>query len=260
MSVNVKTIYRVIKNRNFTQVSNDVLHNPKLSLKAKGLMCIMLSLPDTWDFHRDHLVTLSSDGKDSLKAGIKELQIAGHLSISNDRDEKGRIKQWIMEVHETATDLAPQQVYPEVDFPQVDKPQVVNPPFSNTNKNINIKTTTTSDVVVSENLLKLAEQTNITSSNLDQLLSNFSEEKLTTQMKNLSRQKNIDNPVGWIIKAMTEGYSSNTKTYSAAGRTPSEYNPASFEAWDEKKYLRECQEREKLSDPNDWRNQMIMIQ
>ena len=119
MSDKIKTIYRVIKNKDFTQIHNSILHNPNLSLKAKGLIAVMLSLPDTWDFHRDHLASLSSDGKDSLKSGLQELKKARYVTINSQRDEKGRIKNWIMAVYETPEDPVPQGVYPEVDFPHV---------------------------------------------------------------------------------------------------------------------------------------------
>lgn len=136
----VKTIYRVIKNRDFTQISNAMLHDAKMSWKARGLLCTMLSLPDTWDFHRAHLVTLASDGKDSLASGIQELRSLGYITIGNERDERGRIKRWIMEVYETPVSIAAQDVCPEPENPPLENQNVVNPPLSNNKTNNNTKT------------------------------------------------------------------------------------------------------------------------
>jgi len=250
MSETVKTIYRVIKNRNFTQISNDILYDAKLSLKAKGLMCIMLSLPDTWDFHRDHLVTLSSDGKDSLKAGIKELQLAGHLSISNERDERGRIKQWIMEVHEIPTSVAVQEVCPEADFPQVDNPQVVNPPFSNTKPESKTKENNNKAVVVDEKIIRKALGLGIKEFELMYLIEANSREKVEFHLEALLKAKGVRSPIAWLTDALKHGYTqpeANTAVFA----------PSSHEVWDEAKYKRDCREREKLSDPNDWREKML---
>lgn len=251
MSEHVKTIYRVIKNRNFTQISNDILHNPKLTMKAKGLMCIMLSLPDTWDFHRDHLVTLSADGKDSLKAAIKELQIAGHLSISNERDERGRITQWVMEVHEIPTTLAPQQVYPEVAFPQVGNPQVVNPPFSNTNPESKTKENNNRAVVD-----KLFDSGNglVPWLILSELLDKYGEERVREQLTNLRHSNGIHNPPAWLRLAIENNYKA-----APTMNTPA-LAPSSYEDWSEKLQSKRNAEREKLMDPNDWREKALKAQ
>lgn len=78
---------RVVKNNNYTTISNICLRNKELSLKAKGLLTVCLSLPDDWDYSIAGLVTLSSDGRDSVTNALKELEKLGFLNI-----EKSRIK------------------------------------------------------------------------------------------------------------------------------------------------------------------------
>ena len=78
---------RVIKNENYTVVSNIVLRKNDMSLKAKGLLVLCLSLPENWDYTIAGLVTLSSDGRDSVTGALNELEKNGFLYI-----EKSRIK------------------------------------------------------------------------------------------------------------------------------------------------------------------------
>lgn len=64
----------------FTQVANAVLNDKTLSLKAKGLFAYLFSKPDGWDFSGDRIVIDSSDGRDSVYAGLKELGEHGYLT------------------------------------------------------------------------------------------------------------------------------------------------------------------------------------
>ncbi|MFJ6207344.1 hypothetical protein [Lysinibacillus sp. NPDC092081] len=67
-------INRVEKDKNYTVVNNGYIFDIRLSLKAKGLLTMMLSRPDDWVFYMDELQTHSTDGEKSLRAGFKELQ------------------------------------------------------------------------------------------------------------------------------------------------------------------------------------------
>lgn len=64
----------------FTQIKNDVLENPKLSLRAKGMFCYLYSKPDDWEFSSERIVKVSSDGSRSTISAIKELEKAGYLT------------------------------------------------------------------------------------------------------------------------------------------------------------------------------------
>ncbi len=250
MSKNIQTIYRVIKNRDFTQVSNHILHNPKLSLKAKGLICLMLSLPDTWDFHRDHLVTLSSDGKDALKGGIKELQEAGHVTIGNERDEKGRIKKWVMEVRETPATIVAQHSYPEVENPQVDKPQVDNPPFSNTKALSNTNSNSNTKDAVVEKIKSEISDLKIEESKIKMWLAGRDADYILDKIKKM-RESNRKNPEGWLISAIERDFQGSPLTVSPS------IKPASHEVWTPELQTKRDRDAEKLLNPNDWREQMI---
>lgn len=67
-------VLRKNKTHNYTVIDNHVFHNKDLSLKAKGLLCQMLSLPDDWDYSLEGLVALSSDGISSVRSALKELE------------------------------------------------------------------------------------------------------------------------------------------------------------------------------------------
>ena len=73
-------VMRVHKNANFTVMSNYHFREKKMSLKAKGLLSLMLSLPNDWDYSIAGLATLSKDGKDSVMSALKELEQFGYLT------------------------------------------------------------------------------------------------------------------------------------------------------------------------------------
>lgn len=83
---------RIVKNTNFTVMSNIHLRSKDLSLKAKGLMSLCLSLPENWDYSINGLVTLSCDGRDSVSNTLKELKKYGFLNVEKVRTDKGTFK------------------------------------------------------------------------------------------------------------------------------------------------------------------------
>lgn len=85
------TVFRVEKNKNYTTISNHHLQDRKLSLKAKGLLTLILSLPPDWDMTLKGLVSLSGDGVDSVRSGIQELEKAGYLRRSRSRNNLGQL-------------------------------------------------------------------------------------------------------------------------------------------------------------------------
>ena len=82
---------KVHKNKNYTVMSNYHFRNSSLSFKAMGLLSFMLSVPDDWDFSVEGLAKCARDGRDSISAGLKELEEAGHLVRRQVRGERGRI-------------------------------------------------------------------------------------------------------------------------------------------------------------------------
>ena len=74
-------IFRVERTKNFTVMSNHHFKNKNLTLKAKGLLSLMLSLPDDWNYNMQGLATLSRDGIDSVRSAIKELEHHGYVDV-----------------------------------------------------------------------------------------------------------------------------------------------------------------------------------
>ena len=84
------SVVRVHKNANFTVMSNYHFKEKKMSLKAKGLLSLMLSLPDDWDYSIAGLATLSKDGKDSIMSALGELEKFGYLARQRLTNDKGQ--------------------------------------------------------------------------------------------------------------------------------------------------------------------------
>lgn len=83
------SIFRVNKTKNFTVMSNFHLKDKNLSLKAKGLLSIMLSLPDDWDFTVAGLVALCQEGEKAVTNALKELRECGYLRVRKELPKKG---------------------------------------------------------------------------------------------------------------------------------------------------------------------------
>ena len=80
------TVFRVEKNANYTVMSNEHLRNRGLSLKAKGLLSQMLSLPEGWDYSLEGLSRINREGVDAIRTGIRELEEHGYLERRRLRD------------------------------------------------------------------------------------------------------------------------------------------------------------------------------
>ena len=97
-------VIRVEKTSNYTIMSNHHLRDKSLSLKAKGLMSLMLSLPDDWDYSVAGLVAILSEGETAVRGAIKELVNNGYL-VRERVYENGRIIDWDYTLYETPTDV-----------------------------------------------------------------------------------------------------------------------------------------------------------
>jgi predicted transcriptional regulator len=94
------SIFRVEKNANYTVISNYHLRDKNLSLKTIGLLSIILSLPETWDYSQAGLAAICKDGEDSIRSGLKELEKYGYLERERERDDSGRMKGSIYHIYE----------------------------------------------------------------------------------------------------------------------------------------------------------------
>ena len=97
-------VFRVHKNENYTVLSNYHFKEKGMSLKAKGLLSLMLSLPENWDYSAAGLVTLSKDGKDSVNAALKELEKFGYLKRTQAYNENGTFSGYDYEIFEKPND------------------------------------------------------------------------------------------------------------------------------------------------------------
>ena len=86
------SIMRIHKTKNFTIMSNYHFKEKAMSLKAKGLLSLMLSLPDDWNYSISGLVTLSKDGKDSVMSALAELEKFGYLKRTRLTNSKGQFQ------------------------------------------------------------------------------------------------------------------------------------------------------------------------
>jgi len=84
-------VFRIEKTRDFTVMSNHHLKNRSLSLKAKGLLSQMLSLPEDWDYTLKGLTYINSDGIDAIREAIRELERAGYIVRNRSRNAKGQL-------------------------------------------------------------------------------------------------------------------------------------------------------------------------
>jgi len=84
-------VFRIEKARDYTVMSNYHLRDMSLSLKAKGLLSLMLSLPENWDYTMKGLARICKDGIDSISGGIRELEAHGYLIRARVRGANGQL-------------------------------------------------------------------------------------------------------------------------------------------------------------------------
>lgn len=128
-------VFRVEKNTNFTVMSNHHLKNKKLSLKAKGLLSQILSLPAEWDYSLNGLAYINKEGKDSVREAIKELEREGYIVRTRIRDDKGLLGKAEYVIYETPhlenTDFQPKSENPTLDNPTLENPTQEKPVLEN---------------------------------------------------------------------------------------------------------------------------------
>ena len=127
-------VFRVERNKGYTVMSNHHLRNKELSLKAKGLLSQMLSLPEDWDYTLKGLSLINREKIDAIREAIKELERAGYIVRSRERDEKGRLRgadYVIFEQPQPPTPDLPTLENPTLDNPTQEKPTLEKPTLEN---------------------------------------------------------------------------------------------------------------------------------
>ena len=126
-------VFRVEKNRGYTVMSNHHLRNKDLSLKAKGLLSQMLSLPEDWDFTLKGLSLINREQIDAIRAAIRELEQAGYIVRSRERDGQGRLRGADYIIYEQPQPVpdSPTLENPTLDNPTLEKPTQEKPTLEN---------------------------------------------------------------------------------------------------------------------------------
>ena len=144
-----------MKRSGFTIINNGVLNNTQLSWKAKGLFAYLWSQSDSWDFYEVEVLKHSTDGRASLRAGLKELEEHGYLKRYRNRDDKGILREskWILSEQ-------PMFDFPKLDKPTLDYPTLDNRTLTNTNQNnTNLNNTNLNeDAAVEPNVVNIEDQ------------------------------------------------------------------------------------------------------
>ena len=123
-------VFRVERNKGYTVMSNHHLRNKELSLKAKGLLSQMLSLPEDWDYTLKGLSLINREKIDAIREAIKELERAGYIVRSRERDEKGRLRGADYVIYEQPQ-LTPTPDLPTLENPTQEKPTLEKPTQEN---------------------------------------------------------------------------------------------------------------------------------
>ena len=128
-------VFRIEKTRDYTVMSNHHLRNTNLSLKAKGLLSLMLSLPEEWDYTTKGLARICKDGVDSICAGVRELEEQGYVireRVRNPNGQLGSIEYTILEQPRPPEREKPERENPVLDNPEQALPVLGEPGQGNT--------------------------------------------------------------------------------------------------------------------------------
>ena len=122
-------VFRVEKNRGYTVMSNHHLRNKELTLKAKGLLSQMLSLPENWDYTLAGLSHINKESIDAIRTAVLELEKAGYITRTQGRDEKGKMTAITYTIYEQP--ISPVLDQPVLENPTSDKPILEKPKADN---------------------------------------------------------------------------------------------------------------------------------
>ena len=139
-------VFRIERTRDYTVMSNHHLRNGKLSLKAKGLLSMMLSLPEDWNYTNRGLAAICKEGVDAIGGALRELEAAGYIVRHQLRDKQGRISDTEYVIYEQPQPknpdtpqpdtASPDTGNPDMEKPDTEKPAELNIEKSNTQKSI----------------------------------------------------------------------------------------------------------------------------
>jgi len=223
------------KENPYVMLNKTPLSDDRISWRAKGIWAYLLSKPDNWTVREKDIMNKSTEGRDAVRAAIKELVENGYI-LKTELREKGKFVGIEYSVFETpittentpvpplpekpSTVEMPLSVTPLPGKPSTNKPTTANPPHSNTNvtnKPINNKTTTELPVSVVAPILKSTGDKlpkGIKPALIAKLTVLHGTDAVDRQLKNLKSAlttKKISNPAGWLTTAVCEGFDSKVE-------------------------------------------------
>ena len=151
------SVFRIEKNKNYTVMSNYHLRDKNLSLKAKGLLSQMLSLPEDWDYTLRGLAAINKESVDAIRTAVLELEQAGYISRRQTRDSRGRMSASEYTIYETPHESSSESDKPVPPKPIRQKstsenPTEINKEISNIDKQ-NKEVLNTQSNLIRENLI-----------------------------------------------------------------------------------------------------------
>lgn len=122
-------VFRVEKTRDYTVMANHHLKNRALTLKAKGLLSLMLSLPEDWDYTLKGLSLISVEGIDAIREAVRELEYAGYIIRSRERNGKVQLKgtEYVIYEKPHSSEAPPGEGKPAQENPTLDNPTQEEP-------------------------------------------------------------------------------------------------------------------------------------
>ena len=120
-------VFRIERTKNYTVMSNYHLRDKALSLKSKGLLSMMLSLPEDWNYTTRGLAKICKEGVDAIGGALRELESAGYIVRHQMRDRQGRICDTEYVIYEQPQPKAPDTPQPDTASPDTENPDMVKP-------------------------------------------------------------------------------------------------------------------------------------
>lgn len=213
-------INRVEKVKNYTIVDNNYLFDDRLSLKAKGLLTLMLARPDDWIFHNDEMISHSTDGEKSYRAGIKELQQYGYVKRFPIYENK-KVIRWETVVNEVPETLEPPVLAQklQVGKVQVQNLQVENDTLLSTDNNQVLNKPSTDNTKASAPLFisitkcirdqLLESLTKVQKQRLEVYIEQIKEPAVIYECINITEQEAPDYPVSYLFTLLDKSIANN---------------------------------------------------
>ena len=120
-------VFRIERTRDYTVMSNHHLRDKALSLKSKGLLSMMLSLPEDWNYTTRGLAKICKEGVDAIGGALRELESAGYIVRHQMRDRQGRISDTEYVIYEQPQPKAPDTPQPDTASPGTENPYLADP-------------------------------------------------------------------------------------------------------------------------------------